>query len=65
MATLMIGEVVRLTGKAASTIRYYEEIGLILPPECVSGRRRDCALFEESLLPDPADAPPGRGAGRP
>jgi MerR family transcriptional regulator, redox-sensitive transcriptional activator SoxR len=40
MSSLMIGEVVRLTGKAASTIRYYEEIGLIPPPERVSGRRR-------------------------
>jgi DNA-binding transcriptional MerR regulator len=40
MASLMIGEVVRLTGKAASTIRYYEEIGLIPLPERVSGRRR-------------------------
>ena len=36
----MIGDVVRLTGKAASTIRYYEEIGLITPPERISGRRR-------------------------
>jgi len=40
MASLLIGEVVRLTGKTASTIRYYEEIGLIPPPERVSGRRR-------------------------
>ena len=38
-ALLMIGEVVRRTGKAASTIRYYEEIGLITPPERISGRR--------------------------
>ena len=36
----MIGDVVRRTGKAASTIRYYEEIGLITPPERISGRRR-------------------------
>jgi MerR family regulatory protein len=34
-----IGEVAQRTGKAASTIRYYEEIGLIPPP----------------LLPDTAD----------
>ena len=37
---LTIGEVVRRTGKAASTIRYYEEIGLVNPPERISGRRR-------------------------
>jgi MerR family transcriptional regulator, redox-sensitive transcriptional activator SoxR len=39
-ALLTIGEVGRRTGKAASTIRYYEEIGLISPPERISGRRR-------------------------
>jgi MerR family redox-sensitive transcriptional activator SoxR len=39
-ALLMIGDVVRRTGKAASTIRYYEEIGLITPPERIGGRRR-------------------------
>ena len=37
---LTIGEVVQRTGKAASTIRYYEEIGLLSPPERISGRRR-------------------------
>ena len=37
---LTIGEVVQRSGKAASTIRYYEEIGLISPPERISGRRR-------------------------
>jgi MerR family transcriptional regulator, redox-sensitive transcriptional activator SoxR len=35
-----IGEVVQRTGKAASTIRYYEEIGLVRPPERIGGRRR-------------------------
>ena len=30
---LTIGEVARRTGKRASAIRYYEEIGLIGPPE--------------------------------
>src|SRR5262249_48203998 len=40
MTSLTIGEVVRRTGKPASTIRYYEEIGLIPLPERVSGRRR-------------------------
>lgn len=38
-ALLTIGEVVRRTGKPASTIRYYEHIGLITPPERISGRR--------------------------
>ena len=37
---LGMGDVVRRTGKAASTIRYYEEIRLIAPPERISGRRR-------------------------
>ena len=37
---ITIGEVVRHTGKAASTIRYYEEIGLLAVPERVGGRRR-------------------------
>jgi MerR family redox-sensitive transcriptional activator SoxR len=40
MTTMTIGDVARRTGKAASTIRYYEEIGLIPRPERVSGRRR-------------------------
>jgi MerR family transcriptional regulator, redox-sensitive transcriptional activator SoxR len=37
---LSIGEVVRNSGKAASAIRYYEEIGLLPEPLRVSGRRR-------------------------
>jgi MerR family redox-sensitive transcriptional activator SoxR len=37
---LSIGEVVRDSGKAASAIRYYEEIGLLPEPLRVSGRRR-------------------------
>lgn len=35
-----IGEIARRSQKAPSTIRYYEEIGLIPSPERVSGRRR-------------------------
>jgi MerR family redox-sensitive transcriptional activator SoxR len=35
----MIGDVARRTGKAASTIRYYEQIGLITPPTRISGQR--------------------------
>jgi MerR family transcriptional regulator, redox-sensitive transcriptional activator SoxR len=38
--SLSIGEVARLSGKAASAIRYYEEVGLIEAPERISGRRR-------------------------
>jgi MerR family redox-sensitive transcriptional activator SoxR len=37
---LEIGEVARESGKAASAIRYYEEIGLLPEPLRVSGRRR-------------------------
>jgi MerR family transcriptional regulator, redox-sensitive transcriptional activator SoxR len=37
---LSIGEVARESGKAASAIRYYEEIGLLPDPPRVSGRRR-------------------------
>src|SRR5438067_8745549 len=38
--SLPIGEVARLSGKAPSSIRYYEVIGLLEAPERVSGRRR-------------------------
>ena len=38
--SLTIGDVARVTGKAASSIRYYEQIGLIPAPARVSGRRR-------------------------
>jgi MerR family redox-sensitive transcriptional activator SoxR len=37
---LSIGEVVRRSGKAASAVRYYEEIGLLPEPLRVNGRRR-------------------------
>jgi MerR family redox-sensitive transcriptional activator SoxR len=37
---LTIGAVARESGKAASAIRYYEEIGLLPDPVRVSGRRR-------------------------
>jgi MerR family transcriptional regulator, redox-sensitive transcriptional activator SoxR len=38
--SLAIGEIARLSGKAPSAIRYYEEIGLVEAPERISGRRR-------------------------
>lgn len=37
---LSIGEVAHESGKAASAIRYYEEVGLLPEPHRVSGRRR-------------------------
>lgn len=40
MSGLSIGEVGRLAAVPASTIRYYESIGLLLPPGRVGGRRR-------------------------
>ncbi|MDQ4076290.1 MAG: MerR family transcriptional regulator [Chloroflexota bacterium] len=40
MMELSIGEVAEQAGVAASTIRYYERIGILPEPERVSGRRR-------------------------
>lgn len=37
---LTIGEVARRTGRATSSLRYYEEIGLLVPACRVNGRRR-------------------------
>jgi MerR family transcriptional regulator, redox-sensitive transcriptional activator SoxR len=37
---LAIGDVSRLAGRAASSVRYYERIGLIPAPVRISGRRR-------------------------
>jgi MerR family transcriptional regulator, redox-sensitive transcriptional activator SoxR len=49
MSSLSIGEVVRRTGKSASTIRYYEDIGLLPAPERASGRRRYAAEIVRTL----------------
>lgn len=38
--SLSIGEVARLSGKAPSAIRYYEDVGLVDRPERIGGRRR-------------------------
>jgi MerR family transcriptional regulator, redox-sensitive transcriptional activator SoxR len=38
--TLTIGEVASLSGRRASAIRYYEDVGLLPPAMRVSGRRR-------------------------
>jgi MerR family transcriptional regulator, redox-sensitive transcriptional activator SoxR len=40
MDELTIGEVARRAGVATSSIRYYERIGLLPPPERLSGQRR-------------------------
>ncbi|KWX25108.1 MerR family transcriptional regulator [Mycolicibacterium wolinskyi] len=44
--TLTIGEVARRTGVAQTTLRYYERVGLIPPPERAGGQRR----YQESVL---------------
>ena len=40
MSQLTISEVARQVGLQASAIRYYEKIGILLPPERASGQRR-------------------------
>jgi MerR family transcriptional regulator, redox-sensitive transcriptional activator SoxR len=45
-AELTIGEVARRAGVATSSIRYYERIGLLPPPERLAGQRRyDAAVL--------------------
>jgi MerR family transcriptional regulator, redox-sensitive transcriptional activator SoxR len=46
---LTIGEIATRTGKRASSIRYYESIGLLPQPERVSGRRRYPAEIVRTL----------------
>ena len=43
---MTIGELSHRTGLAASTIRYYEELGLMPPARRVSGQRR----YDESII---------------
>jgi DNA-binding transcriptional MerR regulator len=43
---LTIGEVAREAGVAATTLRYYEQIGLVPAPERLGGRRR----YDGSIL---------------
>ncbi|MGA8545383.1 MAG: MerR family transcriptional regulator [Mycobacterium sp.] len=45
-ARLTIGEVARETGVAATTLRYYEQIGLVPPAHRLGGQRR----YDESVL---------------
>lgn len=40
MAELTIGEVARRTGVRTSALRFYEEAGVLPPPDRVNGRRR-------------------------
>jgi MerR family redox-sensitive transcriptional activator SoxR len=47
--SLSIGEVARISGKAASAIRYYESIGLLPEPIRLGGRRRYGASVVRSL----------------
>jgi MerR family transcriptional regulator, redox-sensitive transcriptional activator SoxR len=44
--TLTIGELARQTDVAATTLRYYERIGLVQSPGRVGGQRR----YDESIL---------------
>lgn len=46
MAEISISEVARRAGVRPSTLRYYEEIGLLMPARRVSGRRH----YDESVL---------------
>lgn len=43
---LTIGEVARRSGVAATTLRYYEQIGLVAPPARIGGQRR----YDEAVL---------------
>ncbi|MGH3417579.1 MAG: MerR family transcriptional regulator, partial [Actinocrinis sp.] len=45
-AALTIGKVAREAGVAATTLRYYEQIGLVPAPARVGGQRR----YDDSVL---------------
>lgn len=45
-ARLTIGEVARQAGVAATTLRYYEQIGLVAAPARLGGQRR----YDDSVL---------------
>lgn len=59
MAELSIYEVIQQTGVRASTLRYYEEIGLLRPTGRISGRRQ----YDESVLQRLALIHTGQQAG--
>src|SRR5262245_36195752 len=46
---LTIGELARRSGRRASAIRYYEEVGVLPPPARISGQRRYTPATERSL----------------
>lgn len=46
MASLSIGQIATMAGINASTLRYYESVGLLPPPERRNGQRR----YDEGLL---------------
>ena len=46
MKSMSISEVAKQIGIRASTIRYYEQIGILLPPARAGGKRR----YDESVL---------------
>ena len=46
---MKIGELANLVGVAPSTIRYYEQVGLIDPPVRISGQRRFAKNAEQIL----------------
>jgi MerR family transcriptional regulator, redox-sensitive transcriptional activator SoxR len=53
-----ISEVARQVGLSASAIRYYEQIGILLPPRRVSGQRRydDTVLYRLAVVRTAQDA---------
>lgn len=59
MAEISINQVTRQTGVRPSTLRYYEEIGLLRPIGRVSGRRQ----YDQSVLQRLALIQTGRQAG--
>jgi len=52
MTPLTISEVAREVGLAPSTIRYYEQIGILAPPQRASGQRRydTAAIYRLAVL---------------
>src|SRR5258706_15931492 len=59
MAEISINQVTQQTGLRPSTLRYYEEIGLVRPVRRVSGRRQ----YDESVLQRLALIQTGQQAG--
>ena len=47
---MKIGELAKVTGTKAETIRYYEKIGLLRPPERTGGNYRDYGTEDQERL---------------